>query len=75
MMDADYTAQEKAALITWHLALGEGLQTRDIVKLTGLTRQGAWELMQHLSRVIPIYQDDTDTWAVCSMLELEYAGV
>ena len=74
-MDSDYTAQEKAALITWHLAHGEGLQTRDIVKLTGLTRQGAWELMQHLSRVIPIYQDDTDTWAVCSMLELEYAGV
>ena len=74
-MDTDFTAQERAALITWHLAHGEGLQTRDIVKLTGLTRQGAWELMQHLSRVIPIYQDDTDTWVVCAMLELEFAGV
>ena len=74
-MDADYTAQEKAALITWHLAHGEGLQTSDVVKLTGLTRQGAWELMQHLARVIPIYQDDTDTWVVCAMLELECIGV
>ena len=74
-MDSDYTAQERAALVVWCLAHGEGLQTRDIAKLTGLTRQGAWELMQHLSRVIPIYQDDTGTWAVCVLKQLEYEGV
>jgi hypothetical protein len=69
------TVTERVGLVVWHLCRGEGLQTKDIAKLTGLTRQGAWDLMQRLSRVIPIYQDDTDTWAVCAYLELEYAGV
>jgi len=74
-MDSDYTAQEKAALITWHLAHGEGMQTRDVAEMAGLSMPGAWYLMQRLSRVIPIYQDDRGFWVVCAMLELEYAGM
>jgi len=74
-MDTDYTAQERAALVTWHLAHGQGMQTRDVAKLTGLEREGAWRLMQRLARVIPIYQDERGVWVVCAMLELEYAGV
>ena len=75
MSDQGYTAQEKAALVAWHLAHGECLQTRDIARLTGLSMTGAWQMMQRLSRVIPIYQDDRGIWVVCSMLELEYAGI
>ena len=74
-MDTDYTAQEKAALITWHLAHGAGMQTRDVAKLTGLTMVGAWYMMQRLARVIPVYQDDRGVWIVCAVLELEYAGI
>jgi len=73
-MDSDYTAQEKAALITWHLAHGEGMQTRDVAKMAGLSMPGAWYLMQRLSRVLPVYQDEQGFWVVCAMLELEYAG-
>ena len=69
------TITERAALVVWHLAHGECMQTRDVVAITGLTRQGAWDLMQRLSRVIPIYQDERDVWQVCAALELEYAGV
>lgn len=74
-MDTDYTAQEKAALITWHLAHGEGMQTRDVAKMAGLTMPGAWYLMQRLARVIPIYQDGQGFWVVCAMIELEYAEI
>ena len=74
-METDYTAQEKAALITWHLAHGEGMQTRDVAKMAGLSMPGAWYLMQRLSHVLPIYQDDCGFWVVCAMLELEYAGI
>ena len=74
-MDTDYTAQEKAALIAWHLAHGEGLQTRDVAALTGLAMDGAWRLMQRLARVLPIYQDEQGFWVVCAMLELEFSNV
>lgn len=74
-MDTDYTAQEKAALITWHLVHGEAMQTKDVAKMAGLSMVGAWYLMQRLARVIPIYQDDQGFWVVCAMMELEYVGI
>ena len=70
-METDYTAQEKAALVTWHLAHGEGMQTRDVAEMTGLAMPGAWYLMQNLARVIPIYQDSQGFWVVCAMIEIE----
>ncbi len=75
MSDTDYTAQEKAALIAWHLAHGEGMTTADVASITGLTWGGAWWLMTRLSRVLPIYRDDDGVWAVSACKELEYAGI
>jgi len=75
LSDPDYTAQEKAALIAWHLAHGEGMTTAEIASLTGLSWQGARHLMDRLARVLPIYQDDVGAWSVCAFKELEYAGI
>jgi hypothetical protein len=75
MSDQDYTAQEKAALVTWHLAHGEELTTAEIALMAGLTFQGAWFLMIRLARVLPIYRNDAGVWAVCVLRELEYAGI
>ena len=69
------TITERAALVTWHLAHGEAMQTRDVANLTGLGMAGAWILMQRLSRAIPIYQDDRGFWIVCTCRELEGAGI
>ena len=51
------TITERAAIVAWHLAHGETMQTRDVADLCGLTMTGAYLLMRRLSRVIPIYQD------------------
>jgi hypothetical protein len=74
MMEID-TITVRAALITWHLAHGETMQTRDVAEMTGLTMTGAYLLMTRLSRAIPIYQDDQDRWLVCACRELEGANV
>ena len=74
-MEPDFTAQEKAALITWHLAHGEEITTTEVAHMAGLTWAGAWFLMERLSRVLPIYRDDRGVWTVCAIRELEYAGV
>lgn len=73
-LESEYTPREKVALVVWHLAHGDGLSTANVADMTGLTRQGAWELMICLSRVLPIYQDG-GIWQVCTLRELEYAGV
>jgi hypothetical protein len=75
LSDQDYTAQEKAALVSWHLAHGEEMTTGEIASMTGLTWGGAWWLMARLSRVLPIYQNEKGVWAVSVIKELEYAGV
>ena len=74
MIEPD-TITERAALVTWRLAHGESMQTRDIAEMTGLGMAGAWILMVRLSRAIPIYQDDRGFWVVCAYQELEAAGI
>jgi hypothetical protein len=73
--EQEYTAQEKAALVSWHLAHGEGMSTAEVATITGLTWGGAWHLMNRLSRVLPIYRDESGVWAVCVLNELIYAEV
>ena len=58
--DNDYTPQEKAALVAWHLAHGEGMRTADVQALTGLSWRGAYNLMCRLSRVLPICRGQYD---------------
>jgi hypothetical protein len=65
----DYTAQERAALVAWHLAHGDGMRIIDVRLLTGLSYRGACHLMFRLSRVIPIYCDE-GVWQVCALQEL-----
>jgi hypothetical protein len=55
-------AQERAALIAWRLALGERLSVIEIAHVCGTSRQGAWLMITHLSRILPIYCDDQDNW-------------
>lgn len=67
---SEYTPQEKAALVAWHLAHGEGMRTQDVAKTTGLTCRGARKLMSRLARVLPIYQNGDGFWQVNYMREL-----
>ena len=55
MDPAELLLSQKAALIAYHLTMGEGLRTFEVVEITGLTRVQAWRLMVHLSECIPIY--------------------
>jgi DNA-binding IclR family transcriptional regulator len=62
----EYRPSQRAALVAWHLAHGEGLRTRDVVRLTGLSHSGAYHLLTTLSAILPIYQDAQYVWQVCS---------
>lgn len=65
------TPSERVALVVWWLVHGEGLTTKQVAKITGLTMGTAWRLMARISRVLPIYQDDNYVWQLCVSREGE----
>ena len=63
--NSNYVPQERAAVITYYLVMGEALTTKEIADITCLKRRGALYLMARLCRVLPIYLDDDYRWRVC----------
>jgi hypothetical protein len=54
----EYTPQERAAIITHKIDRGAALTTAEIAAYTGITVCGAWRMMDRISRVVPIVQDE-----------------
>lgn len=53
----ELTAQQRAGMVIWFLARGHSFSTLEIAALTGLSRQGAWEMMNGLSPTLPLVLD------------------
>ena len=47
---------ERTAVIVWLLADGARLRTVDIARLLGIDWQGAYRMMERISRVTPVTQ-------------------
>ena len=60
--NSEYTPQEKAASVVWRLAQGQPITTRQVADEFSITIQGAYRLMNTVSRVIPICVVSTGTW-------------
>jgi hypothetical protein len=56
-------AQERAALALWLLMQG-AMTVKQMAGKLNLSRQGAWDLLRRISRVVPIYEDGV-LWRVC----------
>lgn len=54
----EYTTQERAALVTFEIVTGREMTTAEIAERIGTSRQSAWLLMQRVSRVVPVYQNN-----------------
>jgi predicted mannosyl-3-phosphoglycerate phosphatase (HAD superfamily) len=58
----EMTAQERAAKVVYEIATGSQMTTEEVAEITGLTKSGAWWLMQRVIRVTPIGRDDNGRW-------------
>lgn len=68
----ELSPQQRAAVVAFELGRGRALRTRDIMRLTGLSRSGALAMMAHLECIggIPIrYCEDEQLWRVVSLDE------
>ena len=54
---AEYTAQERASIVVYELCVNDRqMTTAEIAERVGTTSQGAWQMMQRISRVVPVDQ-------------------
>lgn len=60
---AELRPSDRAAVVTWCLAAGERLRLCDVVRITGISRRSARELLAHLETVLPIAECD-GVWRV-----------
>jgi hypothetical protein len=58
--DDDLDPCERKALLVWLLAKGRGFTSREAAKLLNTTRRSAWRYLTAISRVVPIFWDDTE---------------
>lgn len=65
------TSTERVALVTWYLAFGLALSSREVAQITGLSRRNAARLLENISRVLPIYQDEKFLWRLCPSADTE----
>lgn len=57
------TITEKAALVGWEiLGLGKTYSTRDVAARFEVHHRTAYGMLARISRVLPIYQDETGHW-------------
>jgi len=69
-MAGDRTPRQRAALVAWWLAHGEGMTTADVARLAGVKLRAAQQLMIELSCVLPILRE-SGVWQVCALAELD----
>ena len=68
---ADLTPEERVIIVVWHLAHGDAFPTAEVCRMTGLSRQGAYNMLCKISRMVPVYQADDGRWQVLAMREAE----
>ena len=58
----DLVVTERAATVSWQLADGARMTTREIAQSSGLQVRGAYRMMNKLARVLSIALDEVGRW-------------
>jgi hypothetical protein len=56
LSEEELVTTERVGVVVYRLMRGEAATTLEIATWTGLTRTGAWLMMEKLSRVLPLAQ-------------------
>jgi hypothetical protein len=58
------TVTQRAAYVGFNMALGWTPKTREVAERFNMSDGGAWDLMSHVSNILPIAQDYDGRWCV-----------
>lgn len=64
---ADVTPTERAAIVTRELMLGKTVNEYDVAEMTECDRSTGLRLLQRLSRVLPLYEEDEGGWRMTDL--------
>jgi len=68
--DSEYLPTERIGLIVYHLCEGEIFTVAQVAEMAGITYQGARQMLNRLSRTIPILCLDGE-WMMQALAELK----
>lgn len=54
----DVTPTERVAIVVRELAAGQPLTTRQVAEATACDMSTAWRVLDRISRVLPVHEDD-----------------
>lgn len=57
-LQSDVTPSERTAIVTLALARGAALAPHDIMRLTECAERTAYDVMNRLARILPVYEDE-----------------
>lgn len=63
----DVTPTERAAIVTRELMMGRALTEYEVAEMTECDRSTGLRLLQRLSRVLPLYEDDEERWRLTDL--------
>lgn len=66
-LEVDVTPTERAAIVTRELMQGKVLTPADVAELTECTLRGGYYVLERLSRVLPIYEEQ-GRWSMVDSL-------
>lgn len=56
----DLTPAERRVVLTWRLAVGQRMTTRQVAELLATDCHAAYQVLVAMSRVVPVYYDDPE---------------
>lgn len=65
------TTRERTAYVTLALARGEKLRTADVADACGMTRQGAYKLLEAISPVVPLVLDNNEWYLLAELTDAQ----
>lgn len=60
------TPTERTAALVYLLTIGRQMTAQDAAHIVGITDRSARDILNRISRVVPIYRDDDGKWTICT---------
>ncbi|MEN6507087.1 MAG: hypothetical protein ABFD92_21330 [Planctomycetaceae bacterium] len=53
-------------MLVYLLTIGKRVTAQDAARIVGITDRSARDMLNRISRMVPIYRDDDGKWTICT---------
>lgn len=60
------TPTERVAVVVYLLTIGRRMTALEAARIVGVNDRSARDMLNRISRMVPIYRDDDGKWTICT---------